>query len=52
MQCEYCGRNNFKNKEECVSCGALLPIVAPIAEQNRYRKHMSKTIIIRGEVVV
>jgi len=48
MQCEYCGRNNFRNKEECVSCGGLLSIIPPITEQNRYRKHISKTMVAYG----
>ncbi len=48
MQCEYCGRNNFRNKEDCVSCGALLSITPPIAEQNRYSKHVSKRMVVYG----
>ncbi len=48
MQCEYCGRNNFRNKETCAGCGALLSITPPIAEQNRYRKHVSKRMVAYG----
>ncbi len=45
MRCEYCGRNNFRNKEVCVSCGALLPTI----DIDRHKWHKSKsTRLIRG----